>query len=114
MYKSSFIFALVLIASQSIAFSGNNGWLTIDDFTLWSNTYTTDTVRIEIDGDYYNPANCTDTDSMMVAAELSEEARARIYSTLLAAKLSSTPVKLFIDSSSCERTRPKVLNVVLE
>jgi len=50
----------------------------------------------------------------MVASELSTEAQQRIYSTLLAAKLSNKSVKAFINTGECEQSCPKIMNIVIE
>lgn len=96
-----------------LAHDGNEGWVTASSFKLWSNTYGADTIRIEA-LDYYNPAGCGDADSYMVSASLSGEARQRIYATLLAAKLATKPVRLRLDTSTCQDGRPKIINVMLD
>lgn len=114
--KRSIIFAAVLLGATSAASAhdGNNGWVTISTFNLWSNTYNSDTIRIEAT-DYYNPAGavCNNVDSYMVSSTISAEARQRIYSTLLAAKMANKSARLSLDTSTCQEGRPKVLNVML-
>jgi hypothetical protein len=114
--KKSIIFAALLMGATSaaLAHDGNNGWVTISTFNLWSNTYSTDTIRIEA-ADYYNPAGaaCNNVDSYMVSSTISSEARQRIYSTLLAAKLANKSVRLSLDTSTCQEGRPKILYVML-
>jgi hypothetical protein len=97
------------------AHDGANNWVTLSGaYTLWSNTHNNNTIRIVLPAnDYYNPQSCSNVDSYMVASSLSTEARQRIYSTLLAAKLASKPVKLYVSSNACEDARPQVLNVTI-
>ncbi|WP_419227329.1 hypothetical protein [Alteromonas sp. OM2203] len=107
---------ILLFITFPVAFAhdGNDGWVTIESFKLWSNTYQTNTIRVVVDDSVYNPAKtCSDIDSYMVASELSEESKNRLYSMLLAANLAGKPVKVFVDKSSCERNRPKIMNAVL-
>ena len=97
--------------------NGNDGWVTIERFILWSNTYNNPQIRISIVGDsVYNPAGCADADSYMVATELPQAVQDRIYSTLLAAVMAGKRVTLRLDNAPgrCELTRPKVLNVRIE
>ncbi|MGH8602100.1 MAG: hypothetical protein ACREXR_04785 [Gammaproteobacteria bacterium] len=95
------------------AHDGNDGWVTVSSFRLWSNTYGADTIRIEA-ADYYNPAACSDGDSYMVSSILSGEARQRIYATMLAAKMATKPVRLRLDTSTCQDGRPRIVNVMLD
>jgi hypothetical protein len=110
--------ALIFGSLQARAHDGNNGFVTLSGvYTLWSNTYAGDTIRIVVTSlDYYNPAGsaCTNVDSYMVSSAISAEARQRIYSTLLAAKMAGKPVKLSLDTNYCEQARPRVLNVTLD
>lgn len=108
------IILATMLAQPVFAHDGNNGWVTIENFKLWSNTYETDTIRVVVNGDKYNPAGtCSDLDSYMVASELSEESKNRLYSMLLAANLAGKSLKVFIHGSSCERNRPKIMNAVV-
>jgi len=117
--------AFLVVALASVlahANDGNNGIVTLSGaYTLWSNTYSNNTVRIVVaSGDYYNPSSCSNLDSYMVSSSISAEARQRIYSTLLAAKLAGKAVKLNVDNGGCEgdgpthQDRPRVLNVMID
>jgi len=86
-------------------------WVDLTDFYLWSNTYLLDIIRVQVGGTVQNPSGCSDSDSYMVLTTLSEEAKQRIYSTLLAAKLAGRPVRLRIDG--CESNKPAIISVVL-
>lgn len=112
------VFSMVTLASVGAhANDGNDHFVTLSGAcTLWSNTHSNDTIRIVVTpADYYNPAGaiCCDVDSYMVASNISAEARQRIYSTILAAKLAGKAVKLYVDSDGCEQGRPRVLNVTI-
>lgn len=88
--------------------------VTINNFRLWSNTYEQDTIRIEVNDGYYNPAEVrSDPDSYKVPSELTQEARDKLFSSLLAANLAEKSLKAFINASTCERQRPKIMNVVI-
>lgn len=95
--------------------SSRNGWVTLSSYRLWSNTYTSEIIRVET-ADYYHPAGgaCNNIDSYMVSAALSAEARQRIYATMLAAKLSARPIRARVDTTTCQDGRPKILNVMLD
>jgi hypothetical protein len=86
-------------------------WVDISDIKLWSNTYTADTIRVETSEARMNPSNCSDPDSYMVLSTLSEPTQQRIYSSLLAAKMSNKIIRLRIDG--CQSERPAIINVVL-
>lgn len=108
-YVTILLFAIPPFVS---AHDGNDGWVTLRNFSLWSNTHETDTIRVEVVDGYYNPAQtCSNPDSYMVSSALSFEARSRIYSTLLAATLASKSIVAYINPSSCEKDRPQILNV---
>jgi hypothetical protein len=113
------IFSMVTLASVlAHAHDGNNGWVTLNvPYSLWTNTYGDNTIRIMLKTvDYYNPSACPagNVDSYMVSTGIPAEARQRIYSTLLAAKLAGKPVKLFLDTNSCEQGKPKILHVTID
>ena len=112
MILAVFVYAL---ASFSHAHNGNNGWVTLSTFTLWSNTYEADTIRVSAP-DYYNPAGavCNNPDSYMVSSTISEQARQRIYSTLLAAKMANKPVNVSLATNTCQEGRPKIINVTID
>jgi len=114
--KFFFVLMVVLLAgSNTYAHDGANGWVTVQDYRLWSNTNNSDVIRIQVDDGYYNPASstCPDPDSYMVSTSLSVAAQQRIYSTLLAATMASKPVSLNLSTDSCEDQRPKIINVVV-
>lgn len=105
-----FVFLAICVAiSQNTRAAGK--WVDLTDFYLWSNTYLLDVIRVEVGGAIQNPGGCSDPDSCMVLTTLSEEAKQRIYSTLLAAKLAGRPVRLRVDG--CESDKPTIISVVL-
>jgi hypothetical protein len=83
----------------------------LDDFKLWSTTYGKDTIRVLPIGQPVVASECADPDSYMVSTSLTEPAIARIYSTLLAAKMSGISVELHVDG--CEYSRPAIRSVNL-
>lgn len=127
MQRSTTLLFLLALSWQSQA-----GWVVVSDFALWSNTYNSDTIRISTPGGVSNPDNCAESDSYMVSpiftleeapdpqsstADLEatiqkQHVLNRIYSTLLAAKMSGKPEKLYLDD--CYRNRPAVRNVIIE
>ena len=119
-FSRSAVFAMVTLASLGAsAHDGSNGQVTLaaSSYKLWTNTPGAgNAIRISLlVADYYNASgNCTDVDSYMVSSALPAEARQRIYSTLLSAKLAGKPVRLYIDSNNCESQRPMVMNVTIE
>lgn len=108
-------FLVIIISGECLAHDGNNGWVTISNFDLWSNTYTDPQIRINLNNDtYYNPAGvCTSVDSYMVSTALTEKQQDRIYSILLAAVMAKKPLRIRLDTNYCENNRPGVLNVVI-
>lgn len=117
MKRLLFIFAALNLSTSVYAHNGNDGWVTVNNYMLWSNTNTYPQIRISIVGDtIYNPAGCSDADSYMVSTALSEAIQNRIYSTLLAALMAQKPIVLRIETAngSCELTRPKILNVRMQ
>ena len=106
---------LFLMPLMSFAHNGNDGFVTVSDFQLWSNTYNAPQIRLIVKGDtYYNPSNCSNLDSYMVSAALSSEVQGRIYSMLLSAVIAKKSVVLRIENNGCENTRPAIVNAVLE
>ncbi len=114
MKKLLLILSLIFV-SNVYAHDGNNGWVTISNFDLWSNTYTEPQIRINLNNDtYYNPAgHCTLVDSYMVSTTLSEKQQDRIYSMLLSAVLAKKSLRIRLDTNYCENNRPMILNVVI-
>ena len=89
-----------------------NNFYSMQDFQLWSNTYEWEVIRvIDLNGTQ-NPEGCSDPDSYFVSQSLSLEAQNRIYSTLLAAKLSGLPIQVVLNG--CENTKPRITNVILQ
>lgn len=91
--------------------------VTVDvaDYQLWSTTNGTDIIRLIPTGVAVNNAqapSCPDADSYMVKSTLSASSIDRIYSSLLAAKMSSKPVTITI--SGCETSRPAIVNVIMK
>lgn len=106
---------LTFLSTQCFSHDGNNGWVTISNFDLWSNTYTEPQIRVNLNNDtYYNPAgHCTLIDSYMVSTALTEKQQDRIYSMLLAAVMAKKPLRVRLDTNYCENNRPRILNVVI-
>lgn len=90
-----------------------DGWVEISEFALWSNIYEQRQIRVETKAQRHNPAQCSDPDSYMVDESLPAEVKERIYSTLLSAYHANAPIKLFVNTNACERSRPEILNVLL-
>lgn len=112
---------LYSISLFAIANDGNNGAVTVKGFQLWSNTYNDPQIRIVVVGDtYYSPAmggsvqTCTSIDSYMVSTTLPEKQQDRIYATLLSGVMANKAVVLILDTQTCEKGRPKVLNVMIQ
>ena len=117
MNRLMFLIVMVSVSFSLSAHDGNDGWVTIQDYKLWSNTYGSDTIRVEVSDGYYNPDNScpeSEIDSYMVSSSLSVEAQQRIYSTLLSALMASRSVRLRLDTNTCEQNRPKILNVTIQ
>ncbi len=115
--KQGLIFLLLglFLSNTVLSHDGNDGWVTAKNFTLWSNTYTSERIRLQVSDGYYNASRrCNNVDSYMVSVTLSKDAQQRIYSTLLSAVLAKRAVRLFIDSNTCEGGRPKILNVTIK
>ncbi len=107
--KPAIVFSLILlIANQSHAAE----FVTLTQFSLWSDTYGEDTIRITAAGGVPNPEGCHDADSYFVKSTLSTTVKMRIYNTLLAAKMGEKPIKIYLDG--CESSRPAVSTVIIE
>lgn len=106
-----FVLWFLSFASSSVFASGNH-YITFSNFDLWSNTYLDPTIRIDDKDGEQNPGDCTDPDTYFVATSISQEAQNRIYSTLLAAKLSSKPVTAILND--CLSNRPRIISVILK
>lgn len=108
--------ALIFFVGNVHAHNGNNGQVTTEGFTVWSNTYGSDTIRVFPNDGVYNPAgsSCSDPDSYMVSTSLSKEAQQRIYATLMAAVMAKHAVDLILDTNGCEDGRPKILHVAIK
>ena len=83
----------------------------LSDFQLWSTTNGADEIRVMPTGVSVINQGCTDPDSYMVKATLPAAAISRTYATLLAAKMASKSIKIYI--SGCQDNRPAILNVVI-
>lgn len=114
--KNFFTFlVLIFLSNISIANNGNDGFVTINDFQLWSNTHNAPEIRVIIIGDtYYNPSNCPNTDSYMVTTAMSEKVQDRMYSALLSAVMAKKSVVLRIENNGCQSGRPAIMNVVIQ
>jgi hypothetical protein len=109
------ILLLVLLSYNPVyAHDGNNGWVTVSNYRLWSNTYNSPAIRIVARDTYYNPASCNNADSYMVSTALPASVQERIYSTLLASYFAKAAVTLYVSDAKCENGRPMILNVVME
>lgn len=109
------VILMALYATNAQAHDGNDGWVKISNFKLWSNTYQSDVIRIETSDGYYNPAGrCSNLDSYMVSTVLSLEIQQRIFSTLLAALMAGKDIRLRLDTQLCEQDRPSILNVTIQ
>ena len=93
------------------AFSANNFYF-MDNFELWSNTYETDVIRVVDLGGIQNPESCGDPDSYYVSTALSSESQNRIYSTLMAAKISGKTIEIVLNG--CEGNKPRLVSVLLK
>jgi hypothetical protein len=120
-FSRSAVFAMVTLVSlgASAANDGSNGVVTLaaTSYKLWTNVGSSSVIRISViapETIYNASGTCTDPDSYMVSSTLPADARQRIYSTLLSAKLAGRPVRLYIDSNICEDNRPRVNNVTIE
>jgi hypothetical protein len=106
---------LFTLSFSSYANNGNDGFVTISNFQLWSNTYNAPQIRVIISGDtYYNPSNCSNVDSYMVTTALGDKVQDRIYAALLSATLTKKSVVLRIENNGCESGRPSIMNVVIQ
>ncbi|MCE3251595.1 MAG: hypothetical protein K0Q67_605 [Cellvibrio sp.] len=106
---------LSLLPAFSVAHNGNDGFVTISNFQLWSNTYNAPEIRVILTGDtYYNPSNCPNTDSYMVTTAMSEKVQDRIYSALLSAVMAKKSVILRIENNGCQSGRPAIMNVIIQ
>ncbi len=93
---------------------GDDGWVTAQGYTLWSNTFEDSVIRIIPNDGIYNPSNCSDTDSYFVSTAHNQDVQQRIYSILLSAAFAEKSVRLRLDTESCEGTRPKILHVTVQ
>lgn len=112
------VFSLLMVLAVPVfAHNGNNGWVTIKGFDLWSSTYTDSQIRIIISGDtYYNPAGCNAAmvDSYMVSTAQPESHQNRMFSMLLAATMAGKAVSIRLDTNYCENNRPRIITVMLQ
>ncbi|UTW44511.1 hypothetical protein KFE80_08895 [bacterium SCSIO 12696] len=106
------MYKILLISVLFLTFPASAGEVTLENFQLWSTTYGNDVIRVLPVGATVIADGCTDPDSYMVKTSLPEAVKARIYSTLLAAKMAGKTVK--ITTSACEDNRPAINNVILE
>lgn len=88
-----------------------DGYVEINQYQLWSTINGTNTIRIIPTDSQVDAQECSDPDSYMVKTTLEETAISRIYSSLLTAKMSDKPVKVYIQG--CEANRPAIVNVIL-
>ena len=94
-----------------ISMPARAGIVNLSSFQLWSTTNGSDVIRVIPDNASVVAEGCNDPDSYMVDTALTDAAKSRIYSTLLAAKMSDKPVRLNIQG--CESNRPAINNVIL-
>ncbi len=115
MKKYVLTLALGLIASFAEAHNGNDGFVTISNFQLWTNIYNGPQIRVIISGDsYYNPSNCSNPDSYMVSTALTDKQQDRIYSALLSATMAQKSVVLRVENNGCENNRPRIMLVIIQ
>lgn len=115
MKKFSGAIAIALLCGTTSAHNGNDGFVTVSNFQLWSNTHNSPEIRLIVVGDtYYNPSQCTNTDSYMVTTALSERVQDRMYSMLLSAALAKKSVILRIENNGCQGNRPMIMNVIIQ
>jgi hypothetical protein len=115
MKKYVLTLAISMVASFSEANNGNDGFVTISNFQLWSNTYANPQIRVVISGDtYYNPSNCSIPDSYMVSTALSDKIQDRMYSSLLSATMAKKSVVMRVENNGCENNRPRIITVIIE
>lgn len=108
---------LSAISAFASAHNGNDGFVTVTKFQLWSNTYNTVPIKMVVIGDtYYNPSNCplATVDGYMVSTTLPDKVQDRIYSTLLSAIFANKSVILRIENNGCEAGRPAIMNVIIQ
>lgn len=113
----AFLFTIALVGSLDVfAHNGNDGWVTIQNYDLWSSTYKDPQIRVTIkDDSYYNPAikACGEVDSYMVSTQLSSQQQDRIFTILLTASVSGKSVRIRLDRDSCELNRPAIITAVI-
>jgi len=116
MIKKIVMGLMVLVAANAVqANNGNDGFVTVTNFQLWSNTYNEPQIRVVISGDtYYNPSGCSNLDSYMVSTALTDKIQDRIYSVLLSAALAKKSVILRIESNGCENNRPRIMSAIIQ
>ncbi len=116
MKKILLIILISVAAGFAEAHDGNNGWVTVNNMQLWSNTYLDPQIRVVLTGDtYYNPAvSCASVDSYMVSTALTEKQQDRIYSTMLSAVMAKKSIMLRLDTNNCENGRPRIINVAIQ
>ena len=106
MKKSAFLLLMAVASSVNAA----NTFVKIKDYTVWSNTYSSDDIRVS-DVTVKNPDECTDPDSYFVASGLSADSKNRIYSALLAAAIADEEITIVING--CQQNRPAILSVLV-
>ncbi|MBD8513360.1 hypothetical protein IFO68_11805 [Photobacterium sp. CAU 1568] len=99
-----YIFILIAVCLSSNAFSSTNYWVDTTGKVLNIATYaTTETVLVFLDNNGQDVAECSDKQAFAISNTLSSEARARMYSMLLAAKTAGTPITVaYTKVGSCE------------
>ena len=102
---------LCLFMFSSSSYSLADGYVELVEYQLWSTTNGANTIRVIPTGALVDAQGCSDPDSYMVKTTLEEAAINRIYSSLLTAKMSDKPVKIYIQG--CEVNRSAIVNVIL-
>ena len=110
--KSVFLVSLLLLMPlESYA-----AWITASGKVTDLYTYASrETVLVKLDVNGADVAECSNKTFFAISKDISEEARARMYSTLLAAKVSGSTVSLaFNDVGGCEPwdSNPSVYRVI--
>jgi hypothetical protein len=115
MKKLLMMIVIFSISALTSANNGNDGFVTVANFQLWSNTHNSPEIRLMVIGDtYYNPSGCPNPDSYMVTTSLSDKVQDRMYSMLLSALMAKKSVVLRIENNGCQGNRPMIMNVIVQ
>lgn len=105
--------AASIMVSMASSFCDADTQVVVSNYQLWATTNGNDIVRVIPTAiSVANGEACSDPDSYMVKSTLSAGQINRIYSTLLAAKISGKPVRLV--TSGCMTNRPAIVDALLD